>query len=296
MKSPNSNPLLGAFLSLGAFGLYATTDTIIKAMGQNMTAFQVIFTAALCALPFILLRAFWGEGTVSLRPVLPGITLARVVIILVNAVFVSYSFAHLELSEAYSIFFCMPLMITVLAVPFLGEKLDTIRIIAVLVGFAGVLVALRPGSEALKFAHLTALIGASMGALNSLLLRKAGGREKASVMLLYPALAQVVALGALMPMFWVPMTTGMWGAAWAVGALSTVAGVMIIAAYAQAPAAVAAPMQYSQIIWGAFYGWLLFSETMDFYRALGITIIVGAGLWLLWWTGYQERKSAEVSS
>ena len=133
------------------------------------------------------------------------------VLILVNSIIVSYTFTKLPIAQAYAIFFCMPLLITLLAVPFLGERLDLPRVLAIVVGFSGVLIALRPGSEPLQFAHLTAITGATLGALNSLILRKISHRERASVMLLYPTLAQITVLGALLPWVWQPMAPLTWG-------------------------------------------------------------------------------------
>lgn len=286
----------GALLGLASFGIYACADVTIKFMGIGLSPVQIIFAAAVFSLPLILLQAFVGSrGHLSLRPNLPGWTLVRVALILVNSVVVSYTFTKLPLAQAYAIFFCMPLLITVLAVPFLGERLDPPRVLAVLAGFSGVLIALRPGSEPLQFAHLTAIIGATLGACNSLILRKVNGRERSAVLLLYPTLAQVVLLGCLLPWLWQPMDLLAWGLAATVGILSVIGGILIIAAYARAPAIVVAPMQYSQIIWGAALGALIFGEKMDALMVAGISVIVGAGLYLLWKSGQPAPGAAKIS-
>jgi S-adenosylmethionine uptake transporter len=277
--------LTGALLGLASFGLYALCDVTIKFMGQDMTSVQVIFVAGLCSLPFILAQAAMAGGDRSLRPVLPGWVALRVGLILVNSVIVSYTFTRLPLAQAYAIFFCMPLLITLFAVPMLGERLDLPRLLAVLTGLAGVLIALRPGSEPMALAHLTAIMGATLGALNSIILRLIGGRERAAVMMLYPALAQAIVLAAVMPFLWQPMSALHWGLGGMIGLFSTVAGLAIIRAYVRAPAIVVAPMQYSQIIWAAALGALIFGEAMDGPMILGIGVIVGAGLFLLWKAG-----------
>jgi S-adenosylmethionine uptake transporter len=226
---------------------------------------------------------------------MPGWNLVRIVLIVVNSVIVSYTFTKLPIAQAYAIFFCMPLLITILAVPFLGESLDLPRVLAIIVGFSGVLIALRPGSEALQFAHLTAIAGATFGALNSLILRKISDKERAAVMLLYPTLAQVVIMGALLPWIWQPMDAFTWGLGAMIGVLSVIGGVMIITAYGRAPAIVVAPMQYSQIIWGALGGALIFGERMDALMILGIAIIIAAGLFLLWRSGQPAAGPADYS-
>lgn len=277
-----SSNLVGALLSLASFGLYACSDVTIKFLGQDLMAVQIIFVASLCTLPMILVQALTSAGGLALRPALPGLSALRVGLILINSVFVSYTFTKLPIAQAYAIFFCMPLLITLLAVPLLGEKLDLARGLAILAGFSGVLIALRPGSVPLQFAHLTAILGASLGAANSILLRMIGGRERPAVMLLYPTLAQAVVLAFVMPWVWHPMTVQNWSLAALMGFLSVAGGLLIITAYSRSAAVVVAPMQYSQIIWGAGLGMLIFGEKMDLFMVLGISVIIAAGIYLLW--------------
>ncbi len=285
----------GALLSLTGFSVYALSDMMIKFMGQGLEAPQIIFTAALCSLPFILIQAGASAGGFALRPALPGWMAIRVVLTVVNSVIVSYTFTKLPVGQAYAIFFCMPLLITLLAVPLLHERLDLLRGLAVLAGFAGVLVAVRPGAVPLQLAHLTAVGGATLGALISLMLRKIGARERPAVVLLYPAAAQVVVLGCVMPWLWQPMSGQSWFVAAMIALFSTVGGVLVIKAYARAPAIAVAPMQYGQIIWGALCGALIFDERMDGLMILGIAVIIGAGLVLLWKSANPAVNSAEAA-
>jgi S-adenosylmethionine uptake transporter len=285
------NPSLqGALLSLAAFGVYALCDMMIKFMGQSMFAVQIIFTASLCSLPFIVLHAAVAKGGFALRPLLPGWTMIRVGLVVVNSVIVSYTFTKLPVGQAYAIFFCMPLLITLLAGPLLKERIDLTQGLAIAVGFAGVLIAVRPGSTSLQLAHLTGIIGACLGAVNSLMLRKIGDKERPAVVLLYPALAQVAILAAFLPWIWQPMSGQSWTLAGAIGFLSTLGGVMLIKAYVRAPAAVVSPMQYSQIIWGSICGAIIFGERMDTLMISGIVVIICAGSFLLWKSG-QDPKS-----
>ena len=131
----------------------------------------------------------------------------------------------------------------------------------------------------------TAIVGAALGALNSLILRKIGKRESSGVILLYPTLAQIVVMGVLLPAVWQPMSGADVAIAAVVGVLSTIGGLCVIAAYRLAPAIVVAPMQYSQVIWASILGVLIFHEVMERQTALGITIIIAAGLTLLFQSG-----------
>lgn len=280
--SPN---LRGAFLSLGAFVAYACTDVSIKALGQNLPSFQVMFLASVCTLPFILAQIFWTDRRASLWPQLPGLTAIRVVISILGSGFVTYTFTHLPLAQSYAIFFTMPLMITLIAWPMLGEPIDPWRGLIILVGFGGVLIALQPGSTSFQLAHLTAICGAATGALNSVLLRKIGHRETAGVMLLYPTAFSALGAGLIMPFVWQPVSGHDLQIGLQMGLLGTLGGLLIIAAYRVAPSIVVAPMQYSQIFWASILGYIFFGEVPDQMTAIGIGVIIAAGLALLFVAG-----------
>jgi S-adenosylmethionine uptake transporter len=185
------------------------------------------------------------------------------------------------------VFFLMPLLIALLAVPVLGEAMDLPRGLAILGGLLGVLVALRPGQEPLQWGHLAALAGASFGAVSYIILRKTSGVERPGVVLVYPLAAMVLALGCVMPWVWVPMTMRDLGLTFLMAVELYVGGLMIVAAYRHAAAIIVAPMQYSQIIWAGVFGGLLFGERLDALTLAGIAIIILCGLFILWRSSMQ---------
>lgn len=262
-------------------GLYCLYDVTIKFLGPSYSPMQVLFCAGLVFVPLILGQLRLSANR-SLRPVLPGWTALRVVISLLNATIGAYAFSVLPLAQCYAVFFLMPLMIAALAVPVLGEPMDPARGLAIAVGFGGVLIALQPGGAmALGIGHLAAFVAAALGAMNYVLLRKTGHVESPGVLMLYPAIAQLGALGLLMPTVWQGMPLAHWGLTSLMGMELFVGGLCIIAAYRAAPAIVVAPMQYSQILWAAILGALLFNESLSARMSLGLAIIIGAGLFIL---------------
>lgn len=288
-----SNPLRGALLALASFAAYACSDVSVKALGRDLNSFQVMFFAACCTLPFIVAQIFWMDRRASLKPALPGLTALRVVITLFGSAFVTYTFTHLPLAQCYAIFFTMPMMITVLAWPVLGEPIDPTRGLIILLGFGGVLIALQPASTHFQLAHLTAICGATTGALNSLILRKIGRRERAGVILFYPVLMQIIGAGAIMPFVWHPLSLHDWQIGLQLGVLATLGGLFIISAYRVAPAIVVAPMQYSQILWASTLGLIFFGERPSLTTAMGIGVIIAAGMMLLVVAGRaRPQKSA----
>jgi S-adenosylmethionine uptake transporter len=217
-----------------------------------------------------------------LRPVVPWATAVRSVAGVVNGVLGAYAFSVLPVAQAYAVFFLMPLMIGLLAVPFLGERMDAARLLAIVAGFAGVVVALQPGQAPLGLGHLAAFAAAALGAMNYVVLRYTGPIESQGVLLLYPGLLQLAVVAAAAPFMWQLMTPQAWGLTALMAFELYLGALLVIAAYRLAPAVVVAPMQYSQIIWAALLGAFLFDEPMTLHMAAGIGIIIAAGLFLLW--------------
>ena len=285
------SPFRGAMFALASFGSYAGSDVMVKFLGKDMNSFQVMFLAAVFTLPFILGQILITNRGGSLKPVLPHWTYVRIVITVINSALVTYTFTHLPIAQCYAIFFTMPLMITLLAWPLLGEPIDPLRGVIILVGFAGVLIAVQPGSTTFHLAHLTAICGATLGALNSLILRRIGGRERSGVILVYPVMAQAAGAALVLPFVWTPLVPHDYVAGTILGFLGALGGLFIIAAYRTAPAIVVAPMQYSQIVWASILGFILWGELPSLITAAGIGLIIAAGLALLFAAG---RRPAPV--
>jgi len=272
------NPLTGALFGLAAFGLYAGYDISVKFLGAGYSAFQIIFFAGLLGLPLMMVFAMVDKDQGSLRPVQPRLLAFRVVVVVFNGIIGPYAFANLPLAQCYAIFFTMPIFITLLAVPMLGEKIDMVRGMAVVLGLIGVIIALDPGATPLQIAHLAAILGAMSGALNYVLLRKTGGTERTIVLMLYPMIAQTLVLALIVPFHYQPMPLADLAVTGFMGATLVAGSILIIAAYRRARAIIVAPMQYSQIFWGTLFGILLFDEAISLPTMIGTALIVLAGV------------------
>ena len=277
MSRPH-NSVAGALLGLLAFGLFAGYDMSVKFLGGGYNSFQIMFFAGLMAFPMVTAFALFSGDQGSLKPRQPRWMALRTLVILGNGIFGTYAFATLPLAQCYAIFFCMPLFIALLGVPLLGEKIDLLRGFAVILGLIGVMIALNPATARLEWAHLAAFLASGFGAMNYTILRKTGGTERTVVLMLYPMVAQLAVVSLVMPFVYVPMPLGDM-ALTAFMALAGVAGSFaVIAAYRRARAIVVAPMQYSQIIWAAIFGALLFGETMSLPSILGTGLIILSGI------------------
>ena len=275
---PHQSNFQGALLGLAGMGLFACADIVIKLLGGNYNPFQIIFFAGIMTFPLIAGLLIADASVNNLRPRLPKLMALRCGVVLLNGILGTYAFATLPLAQCYAIFFTMPIFIALLSVPILGEKIDVARGIAVVAGLIGVTVALDPGKAVLEWGHAAALIGAMVGALNYIILRKTGSTERTAVLLLYPLIGQVVVAAVALPLVYRPMPLQDL-ALTALMATVTFAGyLLIIAAYRRAPGIVVAPMQYSQIIWAAIFGAMLFNEQMSARVWIGTVVIILAGL------------------
>lgn len=282
--------LKAALLSLSGFAVFATHDLIIKVLGEGYSPFQIVFFSALFSFPVLTLVLMRDAEPGTLRPKYPVWVAARALSGTLAALGAFYAFAHLPLAQVYPLLFATPMLITVLAIPILGETVRLRRGLAIALGMSGVLVVLRPGGEALQMGHFAALLSACAGAVNSVVARKIGGEERTVVMIIYPMMVNFVLMGIAMPFVYVPMPFEHLALMMVIAVMGMTAMVFLIMAYQRGEAMIVAPMQYSQILWAVIFGALFFDELPDFFTLLGSGIIVMSGLYIL-----QRESDASVS-
>jgi S-adenosylmethionine uptake transporter len=271
----------GALLSLAAFAVYATHDALVKLMGAGYSPFQLIFFSVLFSFPLAMGMMIRDPHPGTLMPAHPGWVALRTGAGVITGITAFFAFTVLPLAQVYAIVFATPLIITVLAIPILGERVRIRRWLAVLVGLAGVLIVIQPGQAALTLGHLAALTAAVGGAVASIIVRRIGQDERPVVLLLYPMIANFMVAGTILPFVYRPMPIEHLGVMASMSVLGWAGGVIIILAYKTAEAAVVAPMQYSQIIWATLYGLIFFGETLDRPTLIGATVIIASGLYIV---------------
>ncbi|MCB1361958.1 MAG: DMT family transporter [Rhodobacter sp.] len=271
----------GPLMALAAFGFYATHDVLIRILGETYSVFQIMFYMGLLSFPMLVVILIRDPHPGTLRAVHPWMMVVRTVSMVVSAGGAFYAFTVLPLAQVYAVLFASPLLVTLLAIPMLGERVGLHRGLAVVVGLLGVMVVLRPGAQAITLGHLSALTAAAAAALSGVISRKIGRDERSAVMLLYPMMANVVIMAAILPAVYVPMELAHLAVVGVIALLALFAMTLTIGAYRRAEAALVAPMQYSQILWASVYGALLFDETPDRWTVAGAALIVGSGLYIV---------------
>jgi drug/metabolite transporter (DMT)-like permease len=246
-----------------------------------------VFFSVLLSFPLAMVMLMRDVTPGTLVPVHPWWLALRTGAAVVTGVSAFYAFSVLPLAQTYAILFAAPLLITVLAIPVLGEKVRLRRWLAVLVGLGGVLVVLRPGETELSLGHLAALAAAIGGSLASIVVRKIGSEERPVVMLLYPMMVNFLVMACALPFVYQPMPIEHLGLLAFIATFAWIASRLVIAAYQAGEAAIIAPMQYSQIIWATLFGFLFFDETIDQATAIGAGIIIASGMYIV----LRESKS-----
>lgn len=201
------------------------------------------------------------------------------------------SLQYIGLAEATAIMDINPVLITLAAAIFLGEKIGIRRIIGIAVALCGALIIIRPGAGVFQPAALLPLIGAFTYAAGAILTRLAR-EDSTATSILWSAVVGTVLSSLAVPFFWQPIQTGDLWAFLMLGAFGTVAQALLIRAFALAEAAAIAPFGYTGLIWAGFWGWLFWGTLPDLWTIIGALIIVIAGIYV-WMREAQAMKRAK---
>jgi drug/metabolite transporter (DMT)-like permease len=269
----------GAFM-LAATVMFSLSDTMAKYVTQSMPAVQLV---TIRYLVFVLMAAspLLRSRRVSMRSRRPMLQILRGAGIVGSALSFILALGKLPVADATAINFVTPLVITALAVPVLGEVVRPQGWIAVAVGFAGMLIVLRPGTHGLQPAALLVLLCSLCWSMAMLVTRKLAGVDRSGVTILWTAVTGFVLLLAILPFNLAPMT-------WRLAALSVVVGVIASAgqwfavlAYRHARATVLAPLSYGQLIWSSALGFVVFGAAPDRWVVIGAVIIALSGVYVV---------------
>jgi S-adenosylmethionine uptake transporter len=273
--------LRGALMALVSFAIYSTHDVFVKFLGADYSPVQIIFFSVLFGFPLVAVMLIGDRNDGNLRPRHPWWTLVRTVSAMITGLGAFYAFSVLPLTQTYAILFAAPLLITLLAIPILGEKIGIRRGVAIVVGLLGVMIVLRPMGSPLGLGHFAALAAAVCSSLAAVVVRKIGQDERSVVLMLYPMIANFVVLGLALPFVYKPMPIEHLGMIAIIAAFGFVASLFIIDAYKSAEAVIVAPMQYSQMIWAAIFGYFIFNEAPDQWTLVGAGVIMASGLYIV---------------
>ncbi len=288
--SPQSQARRAITLVLGAAMLFAAAAACVKALQGGIPLAQVVLARSVFALPIMLPLVWRAGGWSALRTQNPMGHAQRIFWGLIGMAGAFHGYATLPLASVTALGFTMPLFLTLLAVPLLGERIDGRRLGAVLVGFLGVMVMLRPGGggPGLWFDYLAVLAAALAWALAMISIRRMGeaGESGVAIVAWFAIGCSVVSVVFALPV-WVWPSAGQWALLAGVGLISAVAQLLMTEAYRRGDTTLVAPFEYSAILWTTLLGVLVWGERPDGFDALGIAILVGCGLYI-WRVGVRR--------
>lgn len=282
--SPSLRGIL--WMCAGVFCL-AVGDAISKWLGEVHSPIQIIFFRTLVSLPLIAVIAYFNGGLRKLATRRPGVHLIRGLISTGTMFCFVYGLTLLPLAETTAIAFAAPLFVTLLSVPLLGERVERVPLVAAIVGFLGVLIVVRPGAAGFQPGALVVVGAAVFYALLMITARRYGVRENLWAMVFYVTLVPLLITAAMLPWVWqTPWPLHWWGFL-AAGVFGVGAMAFITLAFRYAPAALAAPFDYTAMVWAVLLGWWFWGEVPDSWVYVGTLVITFSGLAI----AYHERRT-----
>jgi len=292
MTGQRNNPAVGIAFMIGSMFLFAAMDAISRhitqtyAIGQILAIRFVLFTAfAIILVGPWRVRATFRTTNLKLQIVRGLILIAEVGIFVV-------AFRYLPLADVHSVAAAAPLVVVALAGPLLGERVGIHRWVAVIAGFVGVLIIMRPGFKELDLLVLLPVGAMLLWGVLQLVSRLVGRYDGPNTTLMYSTIIALVISLALGPWHWRSPDLDGW--TWLV--LASVAGAgahyFLIRAMDAAEASVMQPFSYTLVLWATLMGWLAFGEFPDGWTIAGGVVIVLAGLYAL----YRERRRKNAPS
>lgn len=307
----HNRTLLGILcLCLGVL-VFSLQDALIKAVSGAYPVSQAMIIRACVALPILLFIVHRDVGLAALRSKNAGLLAARATILFISYIAYYLSFPALPLADAVALFYVAPLLIIVLAGPFLGERISWQSLVSVAVGMAGVIVMVRPGAGLFEWAALLSLFSAGLYSVSQIMARRIGVQESATVMSFYQNAAFIVG-GSLItgivamtsmenvthpsiaflvrPWVWPTLLDFLMMAA--CGVVASAGMILLSQAYRMAPANKVATFEYTGILWTPLWGFLFFGEVPGARTIAGAALIVGAGLFVLNASGRGSARQA----
>jgi drug/metabolite transporter (DMT)-like permease len=282
MPESSAGHLRGVLCMLLAVAAFCLMDASMKMLAPHYPPMQVTALRGLTSLPLVLLWALVDGGPAQLLRVRWSLHLLRGVLSVVMLAAFVYALKRLPLSEAYSLFFVAPLLITALAVPILGERVGWRRWTAIAVGLCGTLIVLRPtGRGMISLGGLAVLVAATGYALSAIAVRVLGRTDSTQSMVFWMlAMLSAFSLALAWP-GWVPIESAHWKPIALLAGTGAIGQYGITEAFRRAPASLIAPLEYTALAWGLALDWFIWGTLPDRWMLLGAGVIVVCGLYLL---------------
>ncbi|MBI1778117.1 MAG: DMT family transporter [Proteobacteria bacterium] len=284
----DDRPILGMALMVAGIIVFSVMDGLSKYLTNGYSPIEIAWIRYVFLLA-CLIPALIAEGpSRGLATPNPGLQILRGLGMLGSTLLFILALANLPIADATVIGLLSPFIVAAASLPMLGERVGVSRWLAILAGFAGVMVAVQPGSDAFRWAALFPLLASAAWALAFLITRQAREADSSQVMLGYTGLVGAAVTTLALPFVWVWPTPADWLVMLAASGCYALAQWLLVLALRFASAALVAPLSYTQIVWAGLIGALFFGTTPDLATVIGSLIIVASGIFI--W--HHERRAA----
>lgn len=281
----SENAFKGIVCMVAGGALITLSDAIMKVFAGRLPPGEILFIRNSFTLLVIALVALKIGSLLLLRPKNIRGQAARAAFLVGSAFLFVTGIEHTPLANAIAITFTGPLIVTALAVPMLGEQVGWRRWLAVAVGFVGVVVVIRPGTDAFTWGSVLILLGSAGGAMRDIITRRLCATETSLSILLISSAALALAGLATAPFGWKPVSLSDVGLLAVSGVLVASSHYLMIESFRLAEAAVVVPFKYANVVWAVLFGYLFWQHIPDKWTFVGVAILVASGLYIL------ERES-----
>ena len=271
----------------GAAAMFACLNAAAKYLSPDYSVAQLLWARTAGHLAFVVAAFGPRYGRRLFVTGYPASQLLRSLMLLCSTAFNFAALRFIGLATAATINFTSPLIVALLAAPVLGERVGVRRWAAIAVGFAGVLVVMRPVAETPRLAAVLSLGTAACYALYQVLTRRVAASDPPETTVGYSALVGTVVMTAVVPFTWTAPSS--WGALLLMVSMGLTGGLghyFVARAYLWAPASVVSPFNYVQLLGAATTGYLIFGDVPGGALWLGAALIAGSGLFIV----YSERR------
>lgn len=277
-----STAIRGIALMVPAMFLLALMNATTKMLGQTHHVAQVVFVRnVFVMIPVAIMVWRLGSGVETLKPVNFGGQALRATFQLLAAMFIATSMILMPLAEAESLFFAAPLFVAFLSLPLLGERVGWRRRAAIVVGFVGVLIMLRPTPELIRAVAFFGVAAALFIALRDIWTRRLRTTDSMPAIMFWSELCVIIGSAPLAVWFWQPMGVEHLMLAATGGLLLGCAQLAMVVAYVSAEVATVAPFCYSAILWSTLAGFTFFGELPDLWVLAGAAVVIACGFYIL---------------
>jgi drug/metabolite transporter (DMT)-like permease len=277
------NRRVGILLIVGATLCFSVLDASAKWLVQSLPVMQVVWLRFVSHVLLMALILAPRHGRTMAHMKSPGLQALRGALLASMTALNFFALQYLQLAETAAIQFSVPILIALLSAWWLHEKLDARRWVAIVGGFAGVMLVIRPGSQAFHPAILLCAGNAVLLAVFNMLTRRMAASETPeSMQLLSAAMAALLLAPFGLAQWQTPASAPQWMALLLCGLTGGVGHLFVAMAHRYASAAVLGPFLYQQILYMALWGWLVFKQVPDAFVIAGALVVVVSGLYLLW--------------